>query len=81
MRTKLIDSSVTEMGWGPNKGDNEAQYYECPCGSGRILEDHDNIPGFRNHDVIIECDTCKEAWDVDMSKGVRSWELVPKAGA
>ena len=50
----------------------------CPCGSGKVVEEHDNIPGFRDHDVYISCEKCKRKYILDISKGVRNWELVEK---
>lgn len=32
----------------------------CPCRAGSILEEHDNIPGFREHDLKLMCDVCRE---------------------
>ena len=52
MRTKLICSSQEDhIGYGAGSGDTERYEYECPCGKGKIIEEHDNIPGFRDHDV------------------------------
>lgn len=43
-----------------------------------VVEEHDNIPGFRDHDVYISCEKCKRKYILDISKGVRNWELVEK---
>ncbi|MBF4695077.1 hypothetical protein [Fusibacter ferrireducens] len=59
-------------------GDTERYEYECPCGEGKIIEEHDNIPGFRDHSVFFRCDKCNEKYKFDLSKGVRGWELVEK---
>ena len=78
MRTKLIYSSEEpHSGYGAGAGTTERYEYECPCGKGKIVEEHDNIPGFRDHDVYISCDQCKQKYKLDTSKGARSWELVP----
>jgi hypothetical protein len=45
---------------------------------GKIIEEHDNIPGFREHDVWIDCEICSEIYTLDMSNGIRNWELVKK---
>ena len=59
-------------------GDTFEYYdFECPCGKGTIREEHDNTPGFREHDVWIFCKECEKNWKLDTSKGVRNWELVP----
>lgn len=79
MRTKQIYSSVVNHpGFGAGDGDTERYEYECPCGKGKIIEEHDNIPGFGDHDVYIQCDECSKKYKLDISKGVRSWELVKK---
>ena len=79
MRTKLIYESQEEhSGYGAGSGDTEHYEYECPCGKGKIIEEHDNIPGFRDHDVYIACDECSKKYILDTSKGVRGWELIEK---
>lgn len=79
MKTKLISSERYEHeGWGAGSGDCERYEYECPCGKGTIIEEHDNIPGFRDHDVCIICPECSKKYELDVSKGVRAWELVEK---
>ena len=79
MRTKLIYESQEEhSGYGAGSGDTEYYEYECPCGKGKIIEEHDNIPGFREHDVYIACDECSKKYILDTSKGVRGWELIEK---
>lgn len=77
MKTKLISSfKESHLGYGAGAGDTELYEYECPCGQGRIIEEHDNIPGFREHDVSIQCVQCSQKYTLDISKGVRSWTLV-----
>lgn len=77
MRTKLISSDQwNSPGYGAGSGDTELYEYKCPCGKGTIREEHDNIPGFREHDVYICCDECKKKYRLDTSNGVRYWELV-----
>lgn len=79
MRTKLIYSSTEEhMGYGAGSGDTERYEYECPCGKGKVIEEHDIIPGFREHDVYIACEECNKKYSLDMSNGVRGWELIEK---
>ncbi len=80
MRTKRIYESREEnLGYGAGSGDTERYEYECPCGKGKIIEEHDNIPGFRDHDVWIECRECQKNYKLDISKGVRQWELIQKS--
>lgn len=77
MRGKLIYSSQSgHPGYGAGSGNTELYEYECPCGKGTIREEHDNIPGFREHDVYICCNECRKKYKLDTSNGVRNWELV-----
>lgn len=79
MRTKLINSNTeTFPGYGAGSGDVERYEYECPCGKGKIVEEHDNIPGFRDHDVYISCEECRKKYALDTSKGVRNWKIIEK---
>lgn len=79
MRTKLLTSRTNDhSGYGDGFGDTEYYEYECPCGKGKIIEEHDNIPGFRDHDVILCCDKCSNLYEIDTSKGIRNWQLVSK---
>lgn len=77
MRTELINSSQEyHDGYGAGSGDVERYEYLCACGKGKIIEEHDNIPGFREHDVWMQCTECSEKYKIDTSKGVRSWSLI-----
>ena len=77
MRTKEIFSNTSyHSGYGAGCGDTERYEYECLCGQGRIIEEHDNIPGFRDHDVFLDCAECRKKYRLDTSKGIRAWELV-----
>ncbi len=79
MRTKLISKEEYEHpGYGAGSGDTERYEYECPCGKGKIIEEHDNIPGFRDHDVFFQCKDCSQKYTLDTSNGIRGWELVEK---
>ncbi len=80
MRTKRIYSECeANKGYCAGRENTERYEYECPCGKGRIIEEHDNIPGFREHDVYIACDECSKKYTLDTSNGLRNWELYPKA--
>ena len=35
------------------------------CGKGRVVDDKDATPGFRSHDVFIECDVCREKYEIE----------------
>lgn len=77
MRTKLVDSFREDTpGFGAGSGNIEWYRYECPCEEGRIVETHDNIPGFRDHDVSIECEKCSNEWEFESGNQTRNWELV-----
>lgn len=77
MRTKLIYSNQeNHPGYGAGEGDTERYEYLCPCGKGRVIEEHDNIPGFRDHDVWLQCPECSKKYRLDTSGGVRGWKLV-----
>ena len=79
MKTKLIYSNIEDsQGYGVGSGDTERYEYECLCGKGKIVEEHDNIPGFRDHNVYISCEECRKKYTLDTSKGVRNWELIEK---
>lgn len=76
MKTKLIDSSYSTM---PNyEGDTERYTYQCPCGKGTIVEEHDNIPGFRDHGVYFCCKDCEQKYEFDLTNGIRNWSLKKK---
>ena len=61
--------------YGAGVGDTEYYEYECPCGKGAIIEEHDNIPGFRNHSVYLHCDICSRKYFIDTSAGIRNWRM------
>jgi len=64
-------------GWGAGSGDTELYEYRCPCGDSRILEEHDNIPGFQEHEVRIMCEKCRAEWQVVATLPVRGWRIEP----
>lgn len=79
MRTKLINSTREDtVDAGRGSGYIETFEYECPCGKGKIIEEHDRTPGVTSHDVYLLCDKCIAKYVIDISKGTRSWEVVPK---
>lgn len=76
MKTKLKEKFVNVANYGAGDGTEEKYIYECPCGKGEIIEEHCNVPGFREHDVYIVCEECSKKWII---KGnTRNWELVKK---
>lgn len=78
IRTKRIGEDAHDhQGWGAGSGTVERLEYMCPCGDARIIEEHNNIPGFREHDVWIECDKCRVEWRFVEGRSVRDWALQP----
>lgn len=77
VRTARISASASDAaGFGAGPGTSERYEYRCMCDDGRIAEEHDNIPGFRDHDVWLECDRCRTDWFVE-KRSVRDWVLQP----
>ena len=77
MRTNLVYSEIYEHpGYGVGEGTTERLEYKCPCGEGKIIEEHDNIPGFHEHDVYIRCKKCSENYRIDKSQGICNWQLM-----
>ena len=75
MKKERIDSTTNfHPGYGAGSGDTERIEYKCPCGRGKIIEEHDNIPGFREHEIYFECDNCSRLFDINNFQG-RSWVL------
>ena len=53
MRTEVVYSSAKfHPGYGAGSGDTERIEYKCLCRKGKIIEDRDNIPGFRDWELI-----------------------------
>lgn len=78
IRTELLDRDRSDHGgWGAGAGDVERYEFRCPCGEGKILEEHDNVPGFREHDVRIMCRKCKEEWEFVPGLSIRAWRIAP----
>jgi hypothetical protein len=63
LSTEPIDRDTYEHeGWGAGSGTVERLEYACACRQGKIVEEHDNIPGFRDHSVYLNCDECRSHW-------------------
>ncbi|MHA7303846.1 hypothetical protein ACX80E_01135 [Arthrobacter sp. TMN-49] len=78
IRTGLISDTASDTpGWGAGAGSIEVYTYHCPCGDGEVIEEHDNTPGFQEHDVRIFCDKCRSDWRFVKGLGVRQWQLEP----
>lgn len=61
--------------YGVGFGTEEKYVYECPCGNGEIIEEHCNVPGFREHDVFIQCPDCEEKWTI--VGDTHGWDIQP----
>ena len=78
LRTLQISSSSADTeGYGAGAGTMQRLEFFCPCGDGKVVEEHDNTPGFREHDVWIECDKCRAEWCFLSDRSVRDWALEP----
>ena len=78
VRTERLDiDSHEHSGWGAGSGTVERYEYRCPCGAGTIVEEHDNIPGFREHDVWIMCEPCRQEWRFAAGRSTHDWSLEP----
>lgn len=75
MEIKLKDQIIREADYGAGVGTEEEYIYYCPCGKGEIIEEHCNVPGFREHNVYICCNECSKKWEI--SGGSRNWSLEP----
>jgi len=47
-----------------NDDGSYTHYYKCPCGKGRVVDDKDATPGFRCHEIFIECEVCREKYEL-----------------
>ena len=53
MRTEVVYSSAKfHPGYGAGSGDTERIEYKCLCRKGKIIEEQDNILGFRDWELI-----------------------------
>ena len=77
MKPKCLGTSVHPIS-GRANGDGTTTHieYKCPCGKGKIIEEHDEIVGFKNHRLDFACGKCAQMYQFDISKGVYEWELV-----
>ncbi len=63
MGLKMISHNSEEHpGYRAGSGTIDTYVYECPCRNGRIVRTTDNIPGFRDSDIVIEFDKCREKY-------------------
>ena len=67
-KTAKIISKTTD-------GCTERTEYECPCGKGTII--YEKECGFGDFWAKIDCETCKEEYDVRTACGCL-WELIKR---
>ena len=78
IRTERINTSNWETpGYGAGAGYVQRFEFLCPCGAGKVVEEHDRTPGFRDSDVWIECDKCRPEWRAVFGNTVSDWILEP----
>ncbi|MCA4135493.1 BsuBI/PstI family type II restriction endonuclease [Arthrobacter sp. M4] len=80
IRTELRHSSTDghRTGLGPGTTDTELYEYDCPCGKGAVIEEHENVPGNQGHYRRIACESCRAEWDFVPGLSVRQWRLERK---
>jgi hypothetical protein len=79
IRTASIGGTKDDTpGWGAGSGMIETYEYLCPCGEGTVIRENDRTPGFREHDVWISCDKCRQEWRFVDGLSVQNWRLEPK---
>lgn len=63
MKLKKISQYEQIMDYGAGRGPEYTITYECPCGEGTVTEYRDEVPGFRSHDIFIDCGICEKEWE------------------
>jgi hypothetical protein len=59
LNLKSIDSNTTShSGYGAGSGEVIREEYECPCGSGEVIYEKDDIPGFKDTSIWCTCKDC-----------------------
>ncbi|MGP5700707.1 hypothetical protein ACTXPA_17540 [Glutamicibacter arilaitensis] len=82
IRTPAIgNTSGAHAGYGAGAGSIELLEFRCPCGDGRIVEEHDHIPGFREHSHRFDCSKCRNEWRFVKNRSVRDWAIIPYKNA
>ena len=58
------EDTYLEQIFSYNDDGSYTHYYKCPCGKGRVVDDKDATPGFRSHEIYIECGDCREKYEL-----------------
>lgn len=61
---KISSESVVHQGYGAGQGTIDTTTYKCPCGKSTVIRSKDNIPGFRDTMIRIECDECRSIYSI-----------------
>ncbi|MEK4391018.1 MULTISPECIES: hypothetical protein [Bacillus] len=60
---QVNNSEYEHQGYGAGSGDVIREEYKCPCGSGLVVYEKENIPGFRSTEIDCYCKQCNEKYD------------------
>lgn len=61
---KMIKSDdVYHSGYGAGSGSIITEVYECVCGKGTVTYEKDDIPGFRDRSISVDCVDCRKKYD------------------
>ncbi|WP_104091815.1 hypothetical protein [Arthrobacter sp. GMC3] len=78
IRTPRIHSLVEEADVDDSdSGPFERHEFLCPCGEGKIVEEHDSNADFQDNDLLIECEMCSEDWRFVLGLSAWEWRLEP----
>jgi ribosomal protein S27AE len=78
IRTARIESHSRSIDrFDADREPDERYEYLCPCGEGTILEEHENVLGFQEHDVRIHCERCRTKWRFVGGLSVQQWLIEP----
>lgn len=69
MKLKHIDTESSVVGYGSHIGEISIRTFECPCGKGTVVYEHDDIPGFKQRNVFLNCSKCNEMFVIDYIAG------------
>lgn len=68
---KLIEEDIQESsGFGAGSGYIIKNQYECPCGSGVVNYEKDDIPGFRDKTIHCTCADCDEKYNFSRGSAI-----------
>ena len=78
MKFNLISREVSDAyGYGPTWGETITEKYECPCGKGFILTEHDTHTGHKQFFASLNCKECEKRYEI-INASSRSWSLVSR---